>query len=102
MEISDFQLRSSLTLDNNKSDQMNISFFAEKLKEETAEVLFEIFPSNPDKDFDKVKLTNELGDLIRVCSQLATLHEINLSAVLIGNLDKMEARFKNNKSGRCD
>ena len=96
MEISEYQLRSSLTLDNNKSDQMNISFFAEKLSEETAEVLFEIFPSDPDKDFDKVKLTNELGDLIRVCSQLATLHEINLSSVLIGNLDKMEERFKKN------
>ena len=98
MNITDFQLLASLTLDERKSDQMNIDFFSEKLKEEAQEILFELFPSNPDKSVDRIKLAYELGDLIRVCSQLATLNEINLSEVLLDNLDKMEKRFKDNQT----
>jgi NTP pyrophosphatase (non-canonical NTP hydrolase) len=44
---------------------------------------------------DKVKLSIELGDLMWYVSALASLYDLNLDEIAIGNVLKLQARYPN-------
>ena len=89
MEIDEYQKHAAQTINDHNSD-----FFIRKLSTEVIEVAQELcwIQGCGEKTF----VRQELGDCLRCICQIATLHGIDMSTILKKNLEKMDARAKNN------
>lgn len=64
-----------------------------KLQEEGGEIAKELIRCLEDrKDFDRDRLTKEIGDLIWCCTALAECHDIKLQDVIDTNIEKLRQR----------
>ena len=96
MDIKEYQIKSTRTLNHNEVQQNLITNMCMGISGESGEVI-DIIKKHlyQGHELDRKHLIEELGDVMFYIVNLATLYEIDMQIVLQKNVDKLLKRYPN-------